>query len=126
MMKKLLEYEVSETEREILEYLWENPQGVIFKDIVIHFNDHKKKEWKKQTVNTFLMRLIEKGVITGIKEGTRKTYRAVFDEKEYEAKKAESILKSYYGGSLKKFLAALSGGEKINKETAEELRSLLK
>lgn len=124
-MDKKLNFDVSETEREILEYLWENPQGVLSREMLEYFNEVKKKEWKKQTLNTFLLRLAEKGLIEGKAQGVKKIYQAVYDAKEYEAKKAESILENNYGGSVRNFVMALTGGEKIDKAMANELRKML-
>lgn len=125
-MEKKFIFDVSETEKEILEYLWENPAGVKFREIMDYFNEIKEKNWKKQTVNTFLMRLKEKGLIEGESEGTRITYRAAYSKEGYEMKKAESILENYYDGSVANFVMALTGGEKLDKEVGDELRKLLK
>ena len=124
-MDKKLNFDVSETEREILEYLWENPQGVLSREMLEYFNEVKKKEWKKQTLNTFLLRLAEKGLIEGKAQGVKKIYQAVYDIKEFEAKKAESILENNYGGSVRNFVMALTGGEKIDKAMADDLRKML-
>lgn len=124
-MDKKLNFDVSETEREILEYLWENPQGVLSRELLEYFNEVKQKDWKKQTLNTFLLRLAEKGLIEGKAQGAKKIYQAVYDTKEYEAKKAESILENNYGGSVRNFVMALTGGEKIDKAMADDLRKML-
>lgn len=124
-MDKKLNFDVSETEREILEYLWENPQGVLSREMLEYFNEKKQKDWKKQTLNTFLLRLAEKGLIEGKAQGVKKIYQAVYDAKEYEAKKAESILENNYGGSVRNFVMALTGGEKIDKAMADDLRKML-
>ncbi len=124
-MNQKLSFDVSETEKEILEYLWENPQGVLSREMLDYFNEEKQKDWKKQTLNTFLLRLAEKGLIEGKAQGVKKVYRAVYDAKEYEAKKAESILHNNYGGSVRNFVMALTGGEKIDKAMADDLRKML-
>lgn len=124
-MNQKLSFDVSETEKEILEYLWENPQGVLSREMLDYFNEVKQKDWKKQTLNTFLLRLAEKGLIEGKAQGVKKVYRAVYDAKEYEAKKAENILENNYGGSVRNFVMALTGGEKIDKAMADDLRKML-
>lgn len=125
-MEKKYIFEVSDTEKEILEYLWENPDGVKFREIFDYFNEVKQKNWKKQTVNTFLLRLRDKELVVSEMVGTKSVYRAIYDRNGYEMKKAESILKNYYEGSMKNFVMALTGGEKIDQKTADELRELLK
>lgn len=119
-------FDVSGSEREILEYLWENPQGMKSRDMLEYFNTNKDKDWKKQTLNTFLLRLADKGLISNEKVNGKKIYRAVYNEAEYETKKAEKVLDVFYGGSVSNFIMALSGGEKIDEKMAQELKALLK
>ncbi len=119
-------FDVSGSEREILEYLWENPQGMKSRDMLEYFNTNKGKDWKKQTLNTFLLRLKDKGLISNEKINGKKIYHAVYNETEYETKKAEKVLDVFYGGSVSNFIMALSGGEKIDEKMAQELRALLK
>lgn len=121
-----MNFDVSGSEKEVLEYLWKNPQGMRSRDILAYFNENKNKDWKKQTLNTFLLRLTEKGLVTNEKIDKKRFYRAACNEAEYETKKAEKVLDTLYDGSVSKFVMALSGGDKIDKKTAEEIRKLLK
>lgn len=49
--------ELSQTELFILEFLWaqDEPQG--FSSILQYYNEKTKKDWKKQTMSTYLTRL---------------------------------------------------------------------
>jgi len=120
-----MNFDVSDSEKEVLEYLWENPQGMRSRDILAYFNENKNKDWKKQTLNTFLLRLTEKGLVMIEKEDKKRIYRAAYNKAEYETKKAEKVLDTFYGGSVSKFVMALTGGERLDTKTAEEIRKLL-
>ena len=48
---------MSATEFYILQYLWTRETPATFSEIMVHFNETEQKEWKKQTVNTFISRL---------------------------------------------------------------------
>ena len=52
---------LSKTEYEIMEYFWEMGDKYTFGELMKYFNENLDKNWKKQTLNTFLSRLIEKG-----------------------------------------------------------------
>lgn len=112
---------VSETEYAIMEYFWESKGKFNFAELMDYFNNHQEREWKKQTLNTFLKRLIEKGLLTCQKEGKRTYYREKITKKEYEQRCAEEILEENYGGSIKNFIAALSGNENLSDVDEEEL-----
>ena len=65
---------MSATEFYILQYLWTRETPATFAEIMVHFNEVEKKAWKKQTVNTFLSRLSQKGFLNIDKSGKRAIY----------------------------------------------------
>lgn len=58
----------SEAEMEILEYVWKEDHPLSHIEFLTYFNE-SGKDWKKQTVNTFVQRLMEKGYLKKIPEG---------------------------------------------------------
>lgn len=89
---------------------------------LVDYFDEKGKGWKRQTINTFLVRLIEKGYVT--RNGRKFIY--TYSKEEVETQQTIDFVESVYGGSLKKFMIALTGKEnKITKKYAEELKDYL-
>lgn len=115
-----MEFLISNAEKEVLEVLWHNKRWMSCSELVDHFN-HNGKSWKRQTVNTFLTRLMEKGFV--IKNGSKYIYS--YTQEEFESKKANELVETLYDGSLKKFISALTGKTKIDKKYANELREYL-
>ena len=112
--------ELSETEMEIMQYLWRRDSPIATADILSYFNNEKQKDWKTQTISTFLARLVTKGFVISEAKGRGTIHSAAITIREYDRLKAKSILKSMYKGSIKNFLVALYGDNKIsNKELAE-------
>lgn len=119
--------ELSETEKEIMEYLWsEEKQGKIlcFAEILSYFNEEKDKNWKKQTLSVFLARLGEKEMVFSQKKGRTYEYAPV-SEKDYEKRKANGLLQGHFSGNMEKFLLAFYGGEAITHKEKENLKSWL-
>lgn len=108
-----------------MEYLWKEGTEKGFVEIMGFLNDEAGKDWKKQTVNTFLKRLIDKGLIAVQQRGHSRVYRAALTADAYEQGCAKKILDDYYDGSINAFLSALTGGGKIDKQFADELRRLV-
>lgn len=71
---------LSKTEYEIMEYFWGMGDKYTFGELMKYFNENLDKNWKKQTLNTFLSRLIEKGLLKKEKEGTRRNKDLLSDE----------------------------------------------
>ena len=96
---------MSATEFYILQYLWTRETPATFSEIMVHFNEEEKKAWKKQTVNTFLSRLAQKGFL-------------------YE-NYAQEIVKDSYNGAIKDFIAAFTAGNKLSAAEKAELLSYI-
>lgn len=107
-------------EQAIMDVLWKNNHWMTISELIKYF-ESQGKEWKRQTVNTFLARLIEKGLV--VKNGRKYIY--AYTKEEYDAQKASELLNTLYGGSLKKFVAALSGRQTLKSEDIKELRDYL-
>lgn len=109
---------LSPTENEIMEVLWKS-EGMTNNEIILYFKE-RGKEWKRQTTNTFLTRLIGKGLVT--KTGHK--YMTNYTKQEFERLQTKEILDSMYDGSLTNFISALNGGRQITEEEAKELERL--
>lgn len=112
---------MSATEFYILKYLWSRETPATFSEIMTHFNEEEKKEWKKQTVNTFLTRLAQKGFLNIDKSGKRAIYIPSVSKKKYYEDYAQQIIKDSYEGSLKNFICAFTENHKLTSNEKEEL-----
>lgn len=124
-MKDKRVYEISESEKLIMDLLWDEKDGKTFIQIVTFLNIDCGKEWKKQTVHTFIKRLMEKGLVEATQSERNKVYFTTLTRVDYEKGRARKMLKDFYNGSINAFLSALTGGQKIDKEFADELRKLI-
>ena len=112
---------MSATEFYILKYLWSRETPATFSEIMTHFNEEEKKEWKKQTVNTFLTRLAQKGFLNIDKSGKRAIYIPSVSKKKYYEDEAQQIIEDSYEGSLKNFICAFTENHKLTSNEKEEL-----
>lgn len=117
-----MDYRLSKTEQEIMEFLWTNNRSVKTDELMEYFIT-KGKEWKRQTLNTLLLRLNEKGII----DRTHRGYVVVrYSKEELLNMECRDFVANVCGGSLLKFLEAYFAGEKISQEKAEELITVIK
>ncbi len=117
---------VSPAELEILEFLWAQGTDVPAKEIMEYFNGSGGKEWKKQTLNTFLSNLYKKGMIRRISVERRYHYEPQITKAEYEAYISEQFVLRTHGGSFISFVSSLAGSSIISKEEAEAIKKILK
>lgn len=113
---------LSETEMEIMQIIWTSDHPITSGELLDIFAQQKGKEWKGQTIATFLARLVEKGVLTSVKQGRANIYKPRMSPEEYRSQEAKSLLETLYEGSVKNFLATLYDGKKLTKDEMTELR----
>jgi len=106
----------------IMEILWRDgaiSSSVILKEI------KNKLNWSRQTVGTYLKRLIEKRLV-GIKEVNKRIYHyyPIISREEYAADKTNSILNKYYG-NLSHMVAGIVKNENITDTDLDELEKLI-
>ena len=111
---------LSDSEMEIMEVIWDSADPMTASRLLDIF---AQKGWKIQTMNTFLTRLVEKGVLSASKQGRANLYSPTVTREGYHKLEARNVVDSMYNGSVLDFLAAFYGGGKsIRKEELEELR----
>ena len=115
-----MRYDLSKTELEILQVLWDNGGEMSPRDIWDIFLS-RGKDWKRQTLNTLLLRMEEKGVI----EKHWGHVCALCSELEFRRGQSEEMVQDSFDGSLNQFMAAFTGNSKISPEDARELEEFV-
>lgn len=116
---------ITEKEYNIMKCIWDNPEGITFNEIFTYANMGDSK-FQKQTVNTHLRHLIDKGFVKAEGEERRHFYYPVFPRDEYENMLAEHVVEQLFDGSLKKFVAALTFNRSLTSQEVSELKALIK
>lgn len=114
---------LSEAEREIMDYIWLCGSAVSAAELVAAFAD--SHGWKIQTVSTFLARLAEKGALIREKRGGQNRYSPAVSREAYQSGRARRFLEEEYGGSVRKLVAALYSSQGLSKGEIDELREWL-
>lgn len=123
-MKK--SYTLSETELEIMKFIWQSNKPLTFKEIMDYVNGNMGKSWKKQTISTYLTHLQESKVLNVDKTMARTyLYSAACTQQEYEHLRAKQLVQEAFDGSISKFVAAFTGGKKLTRQEADELKKLI-
>lgn len=112
-------YKLADAEQEVMQVLWET--GLISTGDLLELMNRRGKKWKRQTLNTLLARLEEKGVVSR----ERAFVEAKISEKELVQRQTKEILDHFYGGKLRNFFAALAGDASLDDEDVESLNALI-
>lgn len=85
----------------------------------------RKVQWKLKTVNTFLARLVSKGVLTVELDGRAYRYHAKIPRERCVRAESESFLKRVFGGAAAPMLMHFCETADLSDEEIAELRRVL-
>lgn len=122
---KRFTWELTSTEMEIMEIFWNFDKGISFKDLLGYLNENLNKQWKRQTLTTYLSGLQKLKLITFAGQRKNYIYYATCTKDEYIHRQTRELVELSYDNSLSKFLSAFTGGGKITKKEADSLRKWL-
>ncbi|MDX9887883.1 MAG: BlaI/MecI/CopY family transcriptional regulator [Anaerovoracaceae bacterium] len=112
------EYKLTDTEARFAEIIWAN-NPIQSRDLVkICENEFN---WKKSTTYTMLKRLEKKGVF----ENEKSTVSALISKDEFHSEQSKQFVNETYNGSLPKFVAAFTRGEKLSGDEILSLQKLI-
>ncbi len=119
-------YNLTHTEQRIMELLWDLNKPLSLKETMDYLNSRLSKQWKEQTVGTYLCNLQKADLIQVDKLGARfYIYSPMCTEEEFKQRCTKKIIENSFDGSVGKFVAAFTGGKKLPAEDVEELKGLL-
>lgn len=108
-----------------MEFFWDNPGEKSFKEILEYFNNVKGKNWKKQTLSTFLTILQNRGYLKADMSRKKYLYSPTRQREEHVTSWLRKLCSDFFGDSLGRFLTAFSGGQQLSDKDAKELREYL-
>lgn len=98
-------------EQLIMKTVWDADKELGLMDITKGANDNYGKDWKPQTVSTFLARLVKKGFLKSYRQGRVFFYQILVTQEDYVRETAEQFIDFWHHGSVEAFLASLKKAE---------------
>ena len=114
---------VSDSELEILEWLWASDCALSAAEIRNILNEHKS--WERTTILTLINRLVKKGAIAQEKREVY-YYTPCIRRETYVRAETKSFVDKFFKGRTKSLAAALVDSDALTKEDIEELRDYFK
>ena len=109
-----------DAELEVMKALWESGPDTSRSDLE---GALARFSWAANTINTYLVRLADKGFVSIRRERRTNLYTPLVSREEYQAFDSRAVVSRLYG-SPRNFLAALAR-EGLERRDLDELRALL-
>ena len=117
--------ELTPSETLIMKCIWDSGRELALAEILTQVNEMYGKDWKSQTVSTFIGKLVHKGFIRMKRDGRRIIYEVLVSEEEYSAQQADQFVSFWNEGSVGQFLTAFFREKKATQEEIKELRKII-
>ena len=116
---------LTSTEADIMEMFWKHTEPMSFKEIMEYMSAVFKKEWKSQTLNTYLSNLKKAGLIQTDRTNYHYLYTAACTKEEYVQRWNQKLVEDALGNSISNLVIAFTGGGKLSPEEAKKLQKLI-
>lgn len=125
-MRKMEKYRVlTASETLVMKCIWDAEEEMSLAKILEVVNQTYHKDWKYQTVSTFLAILVKKGFIYPEREGHKVLYKILIEQDKYKAQQFQEFVNFWNKGSISQFLTTLYHKKNISDSEIEELRRAL-
>ena len=115
------EISISESEWNVMEYLWSNPLSTI--------TDIRKSlsttGWSDSTIKTLVRRLVSKKAIAINDKGATFRYYPLISQQECRLKETKSFINRVYNGSVNMLVTNLASDSNLTEKETEELLRLI-
>lgn len=115
---------LTKAEMQVMNVLWEMPEGGCIHDIIAHYPDPKPAY---TTVSTFLKILLNKGFVEFRKfSGKTHTYYPLISKENYTNQVMTDVKESFFGGSGSSLVKFFVEQEKLSESEIKELIEIIK
>ena len=121
-----MEFEkLTQCEELVMKIIWDTDEELSLMEVVVRVNDKFHKDWKPQTVSTFLARLVRKGYLRHYRHGRVFFYQILVPLDVYQAQLANEHIVFWHHNNADEFLCALTRERPLRQEEIERIRKLL-
>lgn len=116
---------LTDCEKLVMKCIWDVGRDMSLVETMASLKEKYNKDWKRQTVSTFLLHLIQKGFLTSYRVGRVFYYHQEVELEAYKKQQTEEFLDFWYDGSVQVLFSTLQENGRMTQEEAENIKALL-
>lgn len=116
---------LTDCEKLVMKCIWDVGRDMSLVETMSSLKEKYNKDWKRQTVSTFLLHLIQKGFLTSYRVGRVFYYHQEVELEAYKKQQTEEFLDFWYDGSIQVLFSTLQENGRITPEETENIKALL-
>ena len=108
-----------DAEFEVMKVVWENESPITTPEIMRLLGN--EKNWKIQSLVSFMVRLVDKGFLRSEKHGKERTYYPLVSQAEYRMFETSNVVKQFHDSSFLNLVTTLYDDEALTDKDIDEL-----
>lgn len=117
--------ELTDCEILVMKVIWSSSEVMSIQEIASKINQIYKKDWKIQTVSTFLGRVVKKGYLDMKRNGRTFEYYPKVTEEEYGKREIAKCVEVWGRGKIENLIASFVRTKKLTEEEKAHIRRLI-
>lgn len=120
MKKKIAN--LTDSEELVMKSVWDTQKEPVLSEVVDRVNSAYGKDWRPQTVSTFLAKLVGKKFLKLQRNGKIYTYKILVTEEAYKQKLYQHHISFWNNNNICEFVVEMFDNGDLTKEDWEELK----
>lgn len=116
---------LTDCEELVMKTVWDAEEELSLMEVMARVNDKYHKDWKPQTVSTFLARLVKKGYLKHYRQGRVFFYQILVPLDVYKGQLTSDYVAFWNHNNADEFLCALSEGRPLRVDEIERIQKLI-
>ena len=116
---------LTDCEQLVMKTVWDAEDELSLMEIMQRVNDKYHKDWKPQTVSTFLARLVRKGYLRHYRQGRVFFYQILIPLEEYKGQLTNDYVDFWNHNNADEFLYALAQERPLRQDEIERIHRLI-
>ena len=116
---------LTECEELVMKIVWDAGEELSLMEIMQRVNDKFRKDWKPQTVSTFLARLVRKGYLKHYRQGRVFFYQILVPLEDYKSRMTQEFINFWHRGCADNMLMSLLMTRSLKQGEIEQIKVLL-
>lgn len=116
---------LTDCEELVMKTVWDAEEELSLMEVMSRVNEKYKKNWKPQTVSTFLARLVKKGYLRHYRQGRVFFYQILVPLDTYKGQLTNDYVNFWNHSNADEFLCVLAEERPLREDEVERIQKLI-
>ena len=122
----MLDKELTPIEEKVMMVIWDFDEKPHLSDIVKGINERYGKDWRPQTISTYLAHLVRKGYLSFERKGRVFLYTPLVDKKSFCKQQLKNMYEYYGNYSFVDFFSIFQNAGLVTDKDVAEMKNMLR